>query len=359
MIENGALLEERFRAFEHDLSKNVLIIVINGQMGQQRQHLPFVRQLVDETELICNKPQNNERQSKKYFIILVHVPAQDLYYQSAFPTIFLHRWDFYFLDTCTPDNVFHLQKMLQIISSSKKQLKEPLKDSLCDLNVLFDDCLRDFCSRIKIFHPQLSRNTFTDENAYEFYQNRTSVSRRVECLKKIFERLTQMQEQIINIYYEQLSNGKNPSQDPYNKIYQISKDILCGKRFMGLVDSLQHEIQISFTNFVSNILKYLANDYGLETLSKLSTTQTEIGSVLNLLDCSSFAVDNYENDGKFSTANQGVLQLTTRYACILQTPLYQLFHQQIRAHADQIKQELIGRQNRNIGSYILFFIIFP
>lgn len=327
-------------------------------MGQQRQHLPFVRQLVDRTELTCNKPQNHEDQNKKYFIILVHVPAQELYYQFAFPCIFLHRWDFYFLDTCTSDNVFHIQKLLQIISPSKKQVKESLKDSLCDLNVLFDDCLQDFCSRIKIFHPQLSRNAFSDENAYEFYQNETNVIRRVQCLKKIFERLTQMQEQMINIYYEQLSKRKNASQDPYTIVYQISKDILCGKRFMGLVDSLQHEIQISFTNFVSNVLKYLANDYGLETLSKISTTQNEIGSVLNLIDCSSFAVDSRGNDGKFSSINQGMLQLTTRYACILQTPLYQLFHQQIKAHADQIKQELIDRQNRNIGAYSLFSLYF-
>jgi len=318
-------------------------------MGQQRQHLPFVRQLIDKTEFICNKNENNQR-SKKYFLMLIHVPAQELYNQSAFPSIFLHGWDLYFFDTCTPGSAFHLQKMLQIVSSPKKQFKDPFKDILCDLNVIFDDCLWDFCSRTQMFHPQLPREMFSDGNAYEFYQKQTSVTKRVECFEKILRRLTQLQEQIVNIYYEQLSKKKNSSQQsPYNKIYQMSKDILCGKRFTGLVDSLQLQIRISFTNFVSNILKYLANDYGLETLSKLSTSQNNIGSILNLIDYSSFALDD-ESNGKSPSPTQGIFQLVTHYACILQTPLYQLFHQRIKAHADDIKRELIHSQNKILGS---------
>ena len=317
-------------------------------MGQ-RQHLPFVRQLVDKTEFTCNKKENNPRQIK-YFIMLVHVSAQELYNQSGFPSIFLHSWDFYFFDTCTPGSAFHLQKMLQIISSPKKQLKDPSKVILCDLNVLFDDCLWDFCSRIQIFHRQLPQEMFTNKNAYEFYQNQTNVTKRVECLKKIFQRLTQLQEQIVNIYYEQMSKKKNLSQSPYNKIYQMSKDILCGKRFIGLVDSLQLQIRTSFTNFVSNILKYLANDYGLETLSKLSTSQNNLGSILSLIDYSSFSIDD-ENNRKSPSPTQGVFQLITHYACILQMPLYQLFHETVKAHADNIKRQLIDARNKIIGMY--------
>lgn len=316
-------------------------------MGQHRQHLPFVRQLIDKTELACNKNKSYQKPGK-YFLMLVHVPAQELYNQSGFPSIFLHDWDFYFFDTCTPGSAFHLHKMLQIVSSPKKRPKESFKDILCDLNVLFDDCLWDFCSRTQIFHPQLSREMFSDENAYEFYRKETSITKRVECLRKIFQRLTRLQEQIVNIYHEQLSKKKNSSQNSYNKIYQISKDILCGKRFIGLVDSLQLQIRNSFTNFVSNILKHLANDYGLEILSKFSTNEIDIGSILNLIDYSAFTLDD-DNNGKFSLPTQGVFQLMTHHAFILQTPLYQLLYQRIKAHADDIKRQLIGTQNKIIG----------
>ncbi|CAF3675518.1 unnamed protein product [Rotaria sp. Silwood1] len=244
--------------------------------------------------------------------MLVHVPPQELYNQSGFPSIFLHGWDFYFFDTCTPGSAFHLQKMLQIVSSPKKQFKEPSKYILCDLNVLFDDCLWDFCTRIQIFLPQLPREMFTDENAYDFYRNQTSTTKRVECLKKILQRLTQLQEQMMNIYHEQLSKKKNSSQSPYNIIYQMSKDILCGKRLIGLVDALQLQIRASLTNFVSNLLKYLANDYGLETLSKLSAKQNNVGSTLNLIDYTSFALDVNINE-KSPSPTQGIFQLVTHY----------------------------------------------
>ncbi|CAF4718490.1 unnamed protein product, partial [Rotaria sp. Silwood1] len=331
VIENAAILEEKFRVFENDQHKNVLIIVMNGQKGQHPQHFPFVRQLVDKTESTF------------------HIPAQQLYNQCTFSSIFLHGWDFYFFDTCTPGSAFHLQKMLQIVSSPKLQSKEPLSDTLCDLNILFDDCLWDFCSRTQIFHPQLSQEMFSDGNAYEFYRKETSITKRVECLKNILQRLTQIQEHIVNIYHEQLSRKKNSLQNSYNKIYQISKDILCGKRFLGLVDSLQLHIRTSFTNFVSNILKYLANDYGLETLSKLSTDQTNFGSILHLIDYTGFSLDD-DSNGKSPSPTQGIFQLITHNAFILQTPLYQLFHQRIKAHADDIKRQLIGTQNKIIGS---------
>ncbi|CAF4870393.1 unnamed protein product [Rotaria sp. Silwood1] len=306
IVENAAVLEEKFRAFEHDSPKRVLIVVINGQIGQQRQHLLFVRQLIDKTEFLCNKKEDNQRQ-EKYFIMLVHVPPQELYNQSGFPSIFLHGWDFYFFDTCTPGSAFHLQKMLQIVSSPKKQFKEPSKYILCDLNVLFDDCLWDFCTRIQIFLPQLPREMFTDENAYDFYRNQTSTTKRVECLKKILQRLTQLQEQMMNIYHEQLSKKKNSSQSPYNIIYQMSKDILCGKRLIGLVDALQLQIRASLTNFVSNLLKYLANDYGLETLSKLSAKQNNVGSTLNLIDYTSFALDDDNEQTLLGTSSSELI----------------------------------------------------
>ncbi|CAF1064818.1 unnamed protein product [Adineta steineri] len=348
VIENAATLEERFRIFGKESNKNVLIIIINGQMGQHRQHLPFVRQLVDKTEFDCNKNRTNTKQ-EKYFIMLVHVPAQELYSQDGFPSIFLHGWDFYFFDTCTPGSAFHLQRMLEIVSSPKKQLKESSKDVICDLTILFDDCLWDFCSRIQIFHSQPVREMFSDEYAYEFYDKQTSVTKRVECLKKILERLTHLQEQIVNIYHEQLSRKKNSSQNSYNKIYQISKDILCGKRFTGLIDSLQLQIRTSFTNFVSNIFRNLANDYGLETISKLSNSQMNIESILHLIDYSGFVLDD-DSNGKSPSPSQGIFQIIIQNTFILQTPLYQLFHQRVKAHADDIKRILIETQNKSLSS---------
>ena len=231
--------------------------------------------------------------------MLVHSPSQELYHQSSFPSIFLHNWDFYFFDSCSPGSAFHLQKMLQIVSSSfDHQQEEFFDNTLCDLNTLFDDCLWDFCSRIQIVLQELPENIFKTKLGYEFYQCQTNTLRRVQCLKQILQQSTELQKRIVNIYHNHLSNKKDSSKKIYNLIYQISKDILCGKRFDGLVESIQSQTRISFTNFVSNVFKFIVNDYGLDTLSNI---QNNYHSMLQLIDYSSFAID--DDDYSYNTRN--------------------------------------------------------
>ena len=327
-------------------------MVVNARTVQQRLHLPYVRQLIDKTEYTCNTV---TRAEKKYFLLLVHSPAQTIYHQSSFPAIFLHDWDFYFFDTCVSTSAFHLQKMLQILSSSYDQ-SQPQHDSfdnmLCDLNVLFDDCLWEFCSRIQIVLHELPKEMFQNKSAYEFYQRQTSTSRRVQCLKQILHQSTQLQKRIVNIYHDDLSSKKNSSIKLYQLIYQISKDLLCEKRFDGLVDSIQSQTRTSFTNFVSNVFKFIVNDYGLETLSKLSTIQNGYDSMFKLIDYSSFSSDDSKN--LLSSSSQGIFQLVTHYACIPQTPLYHLFHQRIKSCADEIKLRLIQQQAEGKGIALIF-----
>ncbi|CAF3420832.1 unnamed protein product, partial [Rotaria sp. Silwood2] len=345
-IENSVELEDKFHIYENDHTKNVLMIIVDGRNGQQRLHIPFVRQLIDKTEYSYN---TNNCVELKYFLMLVHSPAQDLYHQSCFSSIFLHDWEFYFFDTCTPGSAFYLQKMLRILSSSHDDQQSQVIDNvLCDLNILFEDFLWDFCSRIQLSLPELSQNMFTNEMAYEFYKRQTNTIRRVQCLKHIFQRSTQLQKRIVNIYHEYLLAKENSSKKIYNLIYQISKDILCGKRFDGLIDSVQSQIQNSFTNFASNIFKFIVNDYGLETLPKLSTDYEIYGSFLNLIDCQSFSINN-DKDIFSSTSTQGIFQLNTHYSCIPQTPLYHLFHQRIKSHAEEIKLTVIHKLTDHTG----------
>jgi hypothetical protein len=338
--------------YEKDDKKNVLIVVVNARISQQRLHILYVRQLIDKTEYSCNVL--NKRR-EKYFVMLVHSPAQELYHQSSFPSIFLHDWDFYFFDSCTPGSAFHLQKMLQILSSSfDQQQQESFDNTLCDLNTLFEDCLWDFCSRIQIVLQELPRDMFKNKLAYEFYQCQTNTVRRVQCLKQILQRSTQLQKRIVTIYHDHLSNKKDSSKKIYNLIYQISKDILCGKRFDGLVESIQSQTRISFTNFVSNVFKFIVNDYGLDTLSTLSNVRNGYDSMLELIDYSSFATD--DDKDTISPLTQGIFQLVSHYACIPQTPLYHLFHQRIKSCADEIKLTLILKQTEQKGSYFFSFI---
>ncbi|CAF1222260.1 unnamed protein product [Adineta steineri] len=343
VIENSVELQEKFHNYENDRTKNVLIIVIDARIGQQRLHIPFVRQLIDKTEYSCNA---NNRMKPKYFLMLLHSPSQDLYHQSCFPSIFLKDWDYYFFDTCAPGSAFHLQKMLRILSSSYDQQQPTTDNILCDLNILFEDCLWDFCSRIQIILPELPQDMFTNQMAYEFYNRQTNTMRRVKCLKQILQQSIELQKRIVNIYHEHLLTKKNSSKKIYNLIYQISKDILCGKRFDGLIGSIQSQTRISFTNFVSNIFKFIVNDYGLETLPNLSADQNNSTSLMNLIDYQSFAV-NDDKDILSSSTTQGIFQLVTHYSCIPQTPLYHLFHQRIKSHADEIKLTLILKQTEN------------
>ncbi|CAF0904066.1 unnamed protein product [Adineta ricciae] len=334
-VENSLELQDKFQTYAADHQKNVLMIVIDGRIGQQRLHIPYVRQLIDETEQSCNTRQPLER---KYFLILFHSSTQDLYHQICFPSIFLRHWEFCFFDTCAPGSAFHLRKMLQIISTHDAQSSQGDDDVLCDLNILFEDCLWDFCSRLHIILPDLSADMFTNELAHEFYQRQTNKTRRVKCLKNILQQSMHLQRHIVDIYHDYLSKKKNSSKKIYNLIYQISKDILCGKRFTGLIDSIQSQTRHSFTNFVSNIFKLIINDYGLDTLTKISTEHQHYGSLLSLIDYQTFANDEQ------SDHQQGIFQLVTHYSCIPETPLYHLLHKRIKSLADNIKLNNILKQ---------------
>jgi hypothetical protein len=294
--------------------------------------------MIDDSDESCNKSQEIPQ---KFFMILIHSTRQELDHQLSFPSIFLHDWDYYFLDTSTSGSAFHLQKMLQILTSSFNTHENDKHDELCDLQSLFDDCLLDFCSRLQIILQDLPENRFKNRLVYEFYQRQISTRQRFQYLKEILQQCQQLEQRIVNIYYENVSINQKSFTKICQSVYQLSKDILCGKRSNSLVDSLQSQTRLSFTNFVSNILKFIVNDYGLETLNKLSTDQNIL---LNLIDYSSFSIN--DND---DLTPQGIFQLTNHYSCIPQTPLYYLFQQRIKILADEIKQTLRFKQNEYQG----------
>ena len=349
MIENSPVLQERFNNFKGDPEQQVLIIIIDGRIAQQRLHIPFIRQMIDEYDKSCNTP---NKIPEKFFIILVHSTKQELDHRSSFPSIFLHDWDYYFLDTSSSGSAFHLQKMLQILTSSfnttaNERQGDVSDNNICDLKALFNDCLWDFCSRLQIILQDLPADRFQNSLVYEFYQRQTSTKRRVECLKEILQQSQQLEQRIVGIYHENLSANRQSFDKTCRSIYQLSKDVLCGKRSTSLVDSLQSQIRSAFTNFVSNILKFIVNDYGLETLHKLSTGDRSYQLLLNLLDYSSFLVtdNNIEDDPQMTSTIQTTFQVTNHYSCIPQTPLYHLFQQRIKTLADEIKSKLQFNQS--------------
>ncbi|CAM4768543.1 unnamed protein product [Rotaria magnacalcarata] len=340
-IENSVKLQHGFHDFGHDEQKAILIIVIDAQ---QSHHIPFLRQLIDHVHYTYNA---DTQKQEKYFLMLIHSPARQLYHQFCFASIFLNDWDFYFFDTYISGSSLHLQKMLQILSPPSEQQEESYDNILLDLNTTFDDCLWDFCSKIQIFVQELPQAAFKDKRAYQFYQRGTSVTRRVQCLKQILHQSTQLQKHIVNIYHEYLSKQKDSRHRIYEMIYRISKDIICGKRFEGLIESIHSYTRVSFTRFVSNILKVIINNYGLDALLKLSTNQSGFNSLLKLIDYSSFTAEDESANVLTSPLDHRTFQIVTQYSCIAETPFYHLFHQRVRAHVEDIKLKHISKLNEN------------
>jgi hypothetical protein len=241
--------------------------------------------------------------------------------------------------------------MIEVLSLSfdEEQQREPSNDILYDLNTLFDDCLWDFCSRIQIFLEEFPQNTFNSTVTLEFYQRETSIIKRVRCLKQILEQCMELQKCIVSLYHKYLITKKNSAYTIYNLIYQISKDILCGKRFDGLVDSIRYQIRIPFIGFVSNILKFIVDDYGLETLLNMKNPSSDFDSILNLIDYTLFTLKD-DPDVLSSTAIQGTVLINTHYSFIPETLLFYLFYQRIKSHIDEIKSTLVQKENESEGS---------
>ncbi|CAF4999030.1 unnamed protein product, partial [Rotaria sp. Silwood1] len=192
--------------------KTVLIIVIEAQ---QSYHIPFLQQLIDHTQYTYNA---DMRLQPKYFLMLVHSPARQLYNQFCFASIFLNNWDFYFFDTYILESAFHPQKMLQILLPSSKEPEESFDNILLDLNTSFDDCLWDFCSKIQIILQELPQEMFKNKLAHQFYQRRTGIIIRVQCLKQILQESTQLQK------HESANILTSP---PDHEIFQIVTQYSC------------------------------------------------------------------------------------------------------------------------------------
>ena len=326
-----------------DEQKSILITIVDARIHQQNAHIPFVRRLIDQAE---QKATN----STKYFVIIIHAPNQELNRRTCFPSTFLDTWDYWFVDTSSSGKAFHLQKMLQIFTAKKNVTNAPIKldETTYDLNQLFDDCLWEFCLRLRISTPELPEHSFKNERAQEFYRKNVTITRRAECLKEIFHQFNRLQKHIVGIYHEKISMNENAFHKSCNSIYQICKDTLCGKHATGLIDVLQTRIRSSFDHFVSTILKNLVNDYGLYNLSNLAEPETGCIKLLELIDYSSLTMDD-SNDSSQSVL-KGTINFIDHFSCIPEIPLFYLFRQRLMVLIENVKTNAIQQQlDQNAG----------
>ena len=345
MVGNSLDLDEKFRAFSQDDKKQLLIIVIDGRTKQQRSHIPYVRQLIDKLD----RTSNGQETSLKHFLVIVHSPAQTIYHQASFPSIFLDHWDFYFFDTCLPNKSFYIQNLLKILTSSTITANQhDSQEIIFNYNVLFDECLWDFCSRLQILVHEIPSQLFSNQLAAEFYQRKTSIRRRVECFKRIIERCVELQKRIINKYQIYLTTKKNISKRIYTFIYQIAKELVCGKRFEGLVESIEAQTRLSFSNFICNVLKLFVNDYGLDNLQRFSEMAVDFDVFWNLFDCSRFL--KTQSNELFASDPQTTFALVTHHQCLLRTPFYYIMNERIESYAVEIKDKYIRRRTDDQSS---------
>ena len=305
--------------------------MIDGRLNQQRIHIPYVRHLID-------------REESKFFIILIHSTGQENHDHTHFPSIFSREWDYWYVDTSSPGSSFHLKKILETISTGNSIIdsKDQTKDSSYNLNFLFDESLEDFCSRLEITGNRPSDTIFENRDVYQFYLLQTSVRERVQVLKTIFHQVHRLQELIIKQYHEHESKEEQSRDRIIEKIRLMAKETLTGKSFSSVVDSLESTIRQSFTHFVSYILKHMIDDYGLDTLNKLSNENSEFSKLFELIDYSTF-IQNTTNTNL--SMKSLTIRLNLRYSFVPKTPLFSLLHQRIIDLANQVK--LNFNQNSN------------
>jgi len=240
------------------------------------------------------------------------------------------------------------------MSSFDEKQREPMNNELYNFNELFDECLWDFCSRIQIFVSGLSESSFNDTAIFQFYQRGTNITKRIQCLKTIIQKHTELQKSIINLYQKNLIMKKNLSHQIYSLIYNVSKEILSGRRFTGLVDSIQYQIGIPFKNFVCNILKFIIDDYGLESLSNMNSKPCDFSVTLSLIDISIFTKSN-DFDLLSSDGLQETFQVNMPNVFVPETLLFNLLQQRIKGHIDNIKTNLVEQEKEHKSMLIFLF----
>lgn len=345
-------MKEEMEKFKQNPKQLICLFLIDGRINQQRVHIPYIRHLIDIEHLSMNESLENPA---KFFVIVIHSSGQELNYKSCFPSIFLQGWDFWYVDTSTPGSSFHLKKKLEIFTANDKSLDErdTVNEYSFDLNTIFDDCLQEFCARLEITSHKPAASQFKNQDIYAFYLIETSTSERFRILKSIFQRFNQLQKLIIKAYHDGASKNDKSLNQSLDEIRRMAKDTLSGKSYNSVVDSLEAQIRVSFSSFVSFTLNQMINDYGLNALNKLSDGNHDFTKLLHLIDYSSL---NFNNAGRNIPIRQGPCRFVARYSSIPQTPLFNLFRLRIEAIVTDIKLHLAQQRSQPISKLLCFFV---
>lgn len=338
-------MKDEIEKFKQNSKLSICLTLVDGRINQQRMHIPYIRHLIDLDDASMSESFGS---SSRFFVILIHSAGQELNYKSCFPSIFLNGWDFWYVDASTPGSSFHLKKSLELLTKNENSFghQDIVDESSFDLNIIFDECLEEFCARLEIASHKMSSPNIQNSDIYKFYLNETSATERHRILQTMFQQFSHLQKLIIKIYHDGIAkDGKSLSQSQ-DDLRRMAKDTLSGKSFDSVVDSLETHVRSSFSNFVSFILNHIINDYGLYTLSKLSDGNEGFAKLLDLVDYSSL---NLNGTNQNMQMKQVPLRFVAHYSYNPQTPLFNLLRLRIEALVNETKLRLSQGQSDVTG----------
>ena len=173
-IPSQRLVLDLLRTFINSGTANVLIIVVNMQQIKQKEVVNHIRIMIEQEEAVSQK----QGSKQKLFVLLLHFPPTEFRSRCCYPSLFLHGWDHYYLDTIAHSvaTSLDIQMWLQTYCFPQETLPTPNQDPLIKtLEQIMKEAIPILASRVHF-------------GAIEgaCFNKKTNVSRRTILLQDLF-----------------------------------------------------------------------------------------------------------------------------------------------------------------------------
>ena len=244
--------------------ENVLFLLANVQ-EVSRNTVNHLRVMIEEAEASAKDPFK-----PKLFVVLLHFPPA-MFFNSCYPSLFLNGWDHCYLDTIAHGHSHGIVDSVEWFRISCFPTMQNISSNKDPFFVILKDLLHQSIPHV------VSRLSFGSDDSRPFNQ-KMAPSARSEMLQQLFD--TKIGDALCHHFR---SYWKAEVMAEY--LHRTVKFTQTGQTTLNITDSIHSLMKSHFLHFVLYMINYMNDNYNLDILFSLQTTEEVKQLFLDLTKC--------------------------------------------------------------------------
>ena len=277
---------EQIKDFYSCQTKQFCIFSVDRQKTSQRI-VNRVRQLIEDQILSIKK-----KTISKHSILIMHFPGGWMRLKKdCYPSLFLHGWDFTFMDSIGRVNQLESRSVKEILKNliNPPKIIEEVNFDIFDLPAENEEINLDINETIidKLFEESLTNvvcnlvpSSFNEVvwqgDLRAFYHPKSKPGQRREALQKLFS-CGEIKEKILEKFQEIWCEQSIISQI----IKETAKQLISKHSSDSFSYALNENLNTLFGNYLSILIEQISSNYNLQTLHESSKNENTLNYVLS------------------------------------------------------------------------------